>query len=70
MEKEHTNIAIIITIIVVAIFFGGWYIFFGQLYNKEANTEATVQENPQIEQSGLVTPEEEGTTTATELPVQ
>jgi hypothetical protein len=70
MDKEHTNIAIIVTLVVVAIFFGGWYIFFGQLYNKEANTEATVQENPQIEQSGLVTPEVESTTTVNELPVQ
>ncbi|MFA6476217.1 MAG: hypothetical protein WCV68_02245 [Candidatus Paceibacterota bacterium] len=70
MDKENTNIAIVIALVVVIIFFGGWYVFFGQLYNKEANTEATVQENPQIEQSGLVTPEVESTTTTIELPVQ
>lgn len=69
METEHTNIAIAIAIIIIIIFFGGWYIFFGQLYNKETNTEATVQENPQIEQSGLVTPET-GTTTTRELPTE
>lgn len=69
MDKEHANIAIIITILVVILFFGGWYIFFGQLYNKETNTEATVQENPQIEQSGLVSSPVEATSTK-ELPVQ
>lgn len=69
MEKEHTNIAIIVALVIVIIFFGGWYIFFGQLYNKE-NHQDSVQSNPQIEQSGLVTPELESTTTTIELPVQ
>jgi hypothetical protein len=69
MDKENTNIAIIVALIVVIIFFGGWYIFFGQLYNKE-DGQVGVQSNPQIEQSGLITPEVESTTTTIELPVQ
>ncbi len=48
MDKEHTNIAVIIALLVVAIFFGGWYLVFGQLYNQSSTdqTATTTQELP------------------------
>ncbi len=47
MDNDNTNIAIIIALLVVAIFFGGWYLFFGQYYTQSQNQNANVtQELP------------------------
>ena len=45
MDNDNVNIAIIIALLVVAIFFGGWYLFFGQYYVQSQNAGAT-QELP------------------------
>lgn len=48
MENDHnTNIAIIITIVVIAIFFGGWYIYFGQAFNQPTSKEPITNTVPQ-----------------------
>ena len=52
MDNDHT-IGIIVAIIVAIIFFGGWYVFFGQSFNQspnETDPEATLPAG----QSGIV----------------
>lgn len=45
--ENNTNIAIIITLLVIAIFFGGWYLYFGQYYTQSQSQNANpVQELP------------------------
>ncbi|MFA5001068.1 MAG: hypothetical protein WC531_02440 [Candidatus Paceibacterota bacterium] len=40
MEQENqTGIAIAVAIIVIILFFGGWYLFFGQTLTQPANLE-------------------------------
>lgn len=66
MENNELNysLAIAITIIVVILFFGGWYIFIGQSFNNP-----TVSNNPVIDESanpivyGTSTENIEGTST-------
>lgn len=63
MEDKNQNIAITITLLVVIIFFGGWYIYFGQLFNQAP--KAPINTNPKIAPSGIISP----TTTPANTPV-
>ena len=57
MENKNQNIAIIVTLLVVIVFFGGWYIFFGQIFSQGPTNlplEQAQEIHSQIEPSGIV----------------
>jgi len=53
MEDNNYGIAIAIALGVVILFFGGWYLFFGQLFSRPDSPLPTSA--PQITPSGLIT---------------
>ena len=55
MENKEQNIGIIVAILIVIIFFGGWYIFFGRLFAGPDTPPPITDTNPTIEPSGLIT---------------
>lgn len=67
MEDKNQKIAVIVTILVTILFFGGWYIFFGQIFSQgptDLPLEQAQETHSQIEPSGIVTPDLEATTSS------
>lgn len=70
---EEKNIAIIIALLVVIVFFGGWYIFFGQIFNQGTDNlpvEEALETHNQLEPSVIVTPDTSSSTPTTSAAVE